>query len=246
MPNEHLLMIVVALGAGAFVKGVTGMGLPLIAIPVLATGLGLPHAISVMTVPIIVTNAWQVWRFRGESSSPNLRFLLPMILAGACGIALGTWVLTRLDERTLSIILGSLLLGYVILRLLRPNMTLRAVSAGYVAAPTGFAAGLLQGSTGLSSPIVVTFIHTMRLSYAPHVYAVSVIFLMLSVAQFPALIVSGILRWVWLIEGVFAMLPILCFMPLGQWVGARISHTTFDRAVLTLIGLMGAKLAVDF
>lgn len=245
MPNELLLMIVVALGAGAFVKGATGMGLPLIAIPVLVTGLGLPHAISVMTIPMIVTNVWQIWRFRGERSSPSLSFLMPMILAGACGIVLGTWVLTRVDDRTLSTALGTLLLSYVVVQLLRPNLTLGPVSVRYAAVPAGLAAGLLQGSTGLSSPVVVTFIHTMRLSYAPHVFAVSIVFLMLSVAQLPALVVSGMLRWGGVLEGAFAMLPIMCFMPLGQWIGARITRSTFDRSVLTLIGLMGLKLALN-
>jgi uncharacterized membrane protein YfcA len=85
----------------------------------------------------------------------------------------------------------------------------------------------------------------MRLSYAPHVFAVSVVFLMLSAIQVPALLVSGILRWDWLLEGLFAMLPVLCLMPIGQWIGSRIARATFDRAVLTLIGVIGVKLALN-
>ncbi len=243
MSYEHLFLIVVALGAGAIAKGATGMGLPLIAVPVLAASLGLPHAISVMTIPLLVTNVWQVWRFRGERSRPELRFVAPMVVGGAVGIALGTWVLTRLDEGVLSTGLGVVLLGYVALRLLRPDTALGSEGGRRAALPAGLAAGILQGSTGLSSPVVVTFIHAMRLGYAPHVFAVSLVFLMLSAAQLPALVVSGILRADWLLEGLFAMLPVLCFMPVGQWVGTRISRTAFDRLILALLALMGCKLA---
>ena len=241
---ENLILIVLALGVGAIAKGATGMGLPLIAMPVLASAFGLPHAISIMTIPLLVTNVWQVWRFRQERTSPSLRFLRPMILGGVIGVATGTWVLIWLDERTLSIALGVILLGYVALRLLRPGMVLEADIGRRAAAPAGLAAGLLQGSTGISSPVVATFIHAMSLGFAPHVFAVSVVFLMLSATQFPALIISGILRWEWLLEGLFALLPILCFMPLGQRLGARISRAAFDRLILGFLAVIGAKLVL--
>jgi uncharacterized membrane protein YfcA len=237
-----LILIVVALGAGAIAKGATGMGLPLIAMPVLASAFGLPHAISIMTIPLLVTNVWQVWRFRGERASPSVRFLWPMILGGAVGVATGTWVLTRLDERSLSMALGTILLAYVAFRLLRPGLVLSTGAGRRAALPVGVAAGLLQGSTGISSPFVATFIHAMSLGYAAHVFAVSAVFLMLSVVQFPALVVSGILRWEWLLEGLFALLPILGFMPVGQRLGARISRAAFDRLILAFLALIGAKL----
>src|SRR5690606_4573999 len=66
MSPESLVLIAVALGAGAIVKGATGMGLPLIAVPALAASFGVPHALAIMTVPILVTNIWQIWRYRAH------------------------------------------------------------------------------------------------------------------------------------------------------------------------------------
>jgi len=54
------LIMGLALAAGAVVKGATGMGLPLIALPVLTSFFGLQHAVGLMTVPLILTNFWQV------------------------------------------------------------------------------------------------------------------------------------------------------------------------------------------
>jgi uncharacterized membrane protein YfcA len=239
---ERLVVITAAVGAGALVKGATGMGLPLVAMPVLVSAFGLPHAISLMIIPIFATNAAQVWRFRRERSDPKVAFLLPMILASLLGVAVGTLALVRLDERILSMALGLLLLGYVALRLLRPGLVLDAAAGQRAAVPAGFAAGVLQGSTGISSPVVVTFIHAMGFGYAPHVFAVSTAFLMMSVAQFPALFVSGVLRAEWLLEGVIAVLPILGLVHVGQRLGSRISRTAFDRLILAFLAFIGLKL----
>ncbi len=245
MEFEHLIVIIAALGAGALVKGATGMGLPLVALPVLASAFGLPHAMSLMIIPACVTNAWQVWRFRKEHSDPKVAFLLPMVLGSALGVVVGTLALVQLDQRVLSMALGLLLLGYVALRLLRPSLVLDAEVGRRAAAPAGFAAGLLQGSMGMPAPVVVTFIHAMGLGFAPHIFAISTAFLMLSMAQFPALTVSGVLRPEWLLESLIAMPPILGLMHLGQRLGARVSRTVFDRLILGFLALLGLKLILD-
>src|SRR6218665_2005080 len=101
-----------ALAAGAVVKGASGMGLPLIALPVLTSVFGLQHAVGLMTIPLIVTNFWQVWRFRSEARQPRLAFMPWFLVGGAVGIVIGTWALTTLPERVLVLSLGLILLVY--------------------------------------------------------------------------------------------------------------------------------------
>ena len=45
MSLESFVVVFVAIGLGAFSKGATGIGLPLIAIPIIAGFLGVEHAI---------------------------------------------------------------------------------------------------------------------------------------------------------------------------------------------------------
>ena len=52
-----LSIIGLGLALGAFVKGLTGMGLPLVAVPFMASFLGAEHAIVVMQIPGLVSNA---------------------------------------------------------------------------------------------------------------------------------------------------------------------------------------------
>ncbi|MDF2799465.1 MAG: sulfite exporter TauE/SafE family protein [Devosia sp.] len=244
MDLQAIFIMFMALAAGAIVKGATGMGLPLIALPVLTSVFGLQHAVGLMAIPLIVTNLWQVWRFRAEARAPRLAFMPWFLVYGALGIAIGTWVLTALPERVLVLALGIILLAYVGLRLLAPHWSLSLPLAKRLAPIAGVGGGTLQGATGISAPIGVTYIHSMNLDRPAHVYAVSAMFLTFSVVQLPSLWIAGIMRPEWLVQGLLALLPILLFMPLGQWASGKLSRKAFDRMILLFLGLIGLKMVI--
>ena len=233
-----------ALAAGAVVKGATGMGLPLVALPVLTTVFGLQHAVGLMTIPLIVTNVWQVWRFRAEARAPRLGFMPWFLVGGAVGIGLGTWALTALPERVLVLSLGVILLVYVALRIATPHWVLSLELARRLGPLAGIGGGTLQGATGISAPIGVTFIHSMNLERAAHVFAVSAMFLTFAVVQLPSLWLAGVMRPEWLLQGLLALIPILVFMPLGQWISGKLSRQAFDRMILVFLGIIGVKMVL--
>jgi uncharacterized membrane protein YfcA len=243
---QSIIIMTLALAAGAVVKGATGMGLPLIALPVLTSAFGLQHAVGLMTIPLIVTNVWQVWRFRAEARSDRLAFMPWFLVAGAVGIAIGTWALTALPERVLVLALGILLLAYVAMRLVKPHWSLSLELAKRLGPVAGTGAGILQGATGISSPIGVTFIHAMNLDRVAHVFAVSAMFLLFSLVQLPSLWIAGVMRAEWLLQGLLALVPILLFMPLGQWLSSRLSRQAFDRMILVFLGVIGLKMVLGF
>jgi uncharacterized membrane protein YfcA len=241
---QSLLIMLVALALGAVVKGATGMGLPLIALPVLTTVFGLQHAVGLMCIPLIFTNAWQVWRFRASRHDDRMAFLPLFLVGGAIGIVLGTWALTSLPERALILTLGVILLVYVALRLVAPHFVVGPVLARRAGPVAGMGGGILQGATGISAPIGVTFIHAMSLDRDTHVFAVSAMFLLYSLVQLPALSIAGVMEPQWLLEGALALIPILIFMPVGQFIAGRLSRRAFDRMILVFLGLIGLKMVL--
>lgn len=242
MDISNYLVMALALAAGAVVKGATGAGLPLIALPVLTTFFGLQHAVGLMVIPLIVTNAWQVWRFRSQARSERMAFLPMFLVAGVLGIALGVWLLATLPERLLVLTLGIILIAYVLLRLFKPHFSLSIGAAKRFGPLAGAGGGILQGATGISAPIGVTFIHSMSMERDAHVFAVSAMFLVYAVTQLPSMWLAGLMRGEWLLQGVFALLPILIFMPLGQAIAGKLSRRAFDRLILTFLGLVGLKM----
>ncbi|WIY53067.1 sulfite exporter TauE/SafE family protein [Devosia sp. YIM 151766] len=241
---ERMAIMGLALAAGALVKGATGMGLPLIALPVLATFFGLHHAVGIMAITQIVTNGMQIWQFRAARREDSMNFLPLFLATGAVGVVLGTWLLRNLPERVLIFSLGVLLLAYFGLKVSRPHLAVSAAMARRAGPAAGFGSGVLQGATGISAPVGVTFIHAMGLDRAAHVYAVSAMFLTLGLVQLPSLIVGGIMQPQWVIEALLAMIPILIFMPVGQALAGKLSRRAFDLMILIFLGLMGLKMVL--
>lgn len=244
MELERLAILGLALAAGAFVKGATGMGLPLIALPVLTSAFGLQHAVGIMAVVQIVTNIAQVWQFRDGAKDVRLQFMPMFLVTCAVGVGFGTWLLGNLPERYLIFSLGIVLLVYFVLKIKNPHFSIAPTVAQKLAPITGVGTGILQGATGISAPVGVTFIHAMGLDRRVHVYAVSAMFLLLGFIHLPALFISGIMKPDWMLEALLALIPIAIFMPLGQRVAGKLSRKAFDRMILIFLGLMGVKMVV--
>ena len=237
---ELILIMALALGAGGVVKGATGMGLPLVATPVLAAFLGVAHAVAILTMPILVTNAWQIWQLRNEMK--GLRFLPPLLVAGAVGVVVGVWVLTAVPERALAVVLAAILFLYIGLRLARPDFLIRERLGYWLAAPAGFVAGVLQGATGLSTPVGVTFIHALRKPRPQHIAAVSMMFLVFVIVHIPSLFYAGIFDGERFVQSSLAILPAAAAMPVGTFLSSRLSQQGFDRLILSLLAIIALQL----
>ncbi|MEM8665280.1 MAG: TSUP family transporter, partial [Pseudomonadota bacterium] len=66
MDVTGLLLASLGLAIGGVLKGATGAGAPLLAVPILAVLYDVPFAVAVLTFPSLLTNAWQAWRFRAD------------------------------------------------------------------------------------------------------------------------------------------------------------------------------------
>ena len=73
----YLFFILIFIAAG-LVKGITGMGLPTVAMGLLSILLPLPVAAALLVIPSLVTNVWQL--FSGPSLIGILRRLWLMML----------------------------------------------------------------------------------------------------------------------------------------------------------------------
>ncbi len=241
MELSELIIIVLAIGLGALIKGITGSGLPQIAIPVMAIFLGVERSVVVMAVPGVVSNAWLMWRHR--ASLRETRDLPMLLVTGVIGAIGGTWLLTALDPRILSGVLAAIIVVYVILRLTTPELELKPSTTRLLSPPVGLAAGVLQGGTGISGPLLTTYLHSYRLPPAVFVVSLVTLFQVFGTTQFVALIGLGLMTKSRLIEGVLALIPMAIALYAGARMAERISRRAFDIAVLVLLVGSAGKLA---
>ena len=237
---ESWLVVALALGLGGFVKGATGMGLPMVAIPLLATAFDLPSALSMLVAPVIVTNLWQAWEFRSHRVATP--FLGLMLAFGFVGVLAGTYLLTSLPRDGVSLLLGAVLVTFVALRITRPPPPI-GVQLGRLLAPAvGFLSGVLQGTTGLASPVSLPYLLAMRLEREAYLFAVSSIFLLFAATQGISLWFVGLMRPDALLAGVAGLVPIAVLMPIGNALGRAMNRRAFDVVTLSLLTIMAATL----
>ena len=156
-----VVIIVVAISVGAFIKGATGGGLPQVAIPVMAPFIGVEHAVVIMALPGIVSNAWLAYHHREEY--PRTRDLPSLVGLSVVGAVVGTVALKSLDGRALSAVLVVVIVAYVVVVLVHPGFHLPARLTRVASPPVGLVGGVLQGSTGISGPLFTTYLHGFQL-----------------------------------------------------------------------------------
>lgn len=240
MSIADLALILCAFGAGGIIKGAVGAGAPLFAIPVMVMLRDVPFAVAVFVLPNIVPNVVQAWQFRRHLT--ERRFALLFALGGGLGAALGTIALARMSSDGLTLIVAVLLLIYVATRLARPQLVLPRRVSLRLSGPIGLVAGGLQGATGLSAPVSLSFMSLTGFPRPAFVATISIFFVALGVAQLPAQIALGVMTPDRFAYSALALLPLFAGMPLGALIGARLSATAFDRIILGILFLLALRL----
>jgi uncharacterized membrane protein YfcA len=228
---------------GAFVKGVTGSGLPMIGIPFMAPFLGVEHAVVVMAIPTTVANAWIVGETRKAAS--GARHLLPLLIMGAAGTVVGTWILVSFDDRWLSLALAGMIIAYALLFLAKPDLHLSRRITNRANAPVGLGSGVLLGATGIAGPVLATYLHAMRMDRATYLFALTGLYGALGLIQIAALIGLGSFTLERLGQGLATLIPMVLALPLGLRVSRRISHRVFELSVLGVLLVIAIKLITD-
>ena len=238
-----IMLGVLGLALGGVLKGATGAGAPILAVPILAMFYDVPLAVAIFTLPNLLSNIWQGWRFRAHQATPVLTW--GFALAGAAGAGVGSAMLVGLPSDTLLLGVAGTVFLYIGFRLLRPDWALDLGLATRLAAPAGFAGGVLQGAVGVSAPVSITFLNATRMHRDAFIATISVFFVAMSLVQIPLLAAWGVLTPLRAVLSAAAILPLIAAMPLGAYLARRLSREIFDRLILALLALIAARLALN-
>ena len=95
------MLAALAFALGGLVNGTVGLGLPTIAIALLATFIGLSEAIAITIIPLVATNLVQV--IQGGSPLALVKRFGVLNATAAIGLWIGTEILWAVDPRWLQI-----------------------------------------------------------------------------------------------------------------------------------------------
>lgn len=240
MSLENLILVFVAFSLGGVLKGATGAGAPFLAVPIMAILVDVQFAVAVFVIPNIVSNTLQIWRYRHDG--PERKFFLTFALAGLIGAGIGTFALAGIDGGILSKTIAIVVFAYVAFRLANPGWTLSWETAQKIVAPIAVIGGFFQGAIGLSAPVSVTFMNAVGLERKQFIFTMSLFFFAMALVQFPTQIALGVMTWERLGYSVLAVAPLLMGMPLGDFLGRRISKASFDKIIIAVLTLLAIRL----
>ncbi|NKB21185.1 MAG: TSUP family transporter [Alphaproteobacteria bacterium] len=240
MTPDSLLIMFIALAAGSLVKGISGLGLPLVAIPVMAGFMEVDRAVAIMVIPGILINVYLLWTYRNHAV--NFASLPLMICVGVVGIIIGAWILSRTPEVYLLSFMGLWLGGYLISMLFKTGIKIPdRVMKHTPAIVVGFA-GIVQGSIGTAGPVLAPYVHSLNLKHPQFLFVVSVLFQIFAIAQLFAFTWFGLLNVERAYQSMLACIPIVIFLPLAVWLAKFISHKAFNVIVVALLIVIEARL----
>ncbi len=237
--------IAIVLGAsvlGAFVKSITGMGYPLIAVPIITLALGIEDAVVIVAFPNLVLNATLCLDARDGRS--EARDLPALVGAGFLGAFVGTFALVNVPEDPLLILLALTIVAFVLNYLRDPGLRIAPETSRRWAPVVGGLAGVMQGAVGVSGPVVATWLHGYRLPKHAYVFSVTAIFGVSGAVQFGLLLAAGKMTGERALVSAMALVAVLTMVPIGTRLRRRLGGPGFDRAVLAVLVVSGLALVV--
>jgi uncharacterized membrane protein YfcA len=239
--TTEFLLVLLVIAVAYTVKGVAGMGGPLLAIPFIAAITNVEYAVVVLSLANMVSNGWLLWEHRSGAKGTGF-VMIPFLVAGTVATIVGTWVLTEFDDRVLSVVIAIVIAAYIWRYLADPQFRLEKDTARRLAAPMGMVGGGLLGATGTAGPLIATYIHSIRMSRPSYIHMMSLTFSVFGIIQLVTLVVLGAFTPERTTQALWAIVPVALMTLIGIRIGRLINQRTFELVVLALLGFAAIRL----
>ncbi len=232
--------VVCSLIVAGLLKGIIGVGMPVVALPLLSLFIDIKSAAMLLSMPLIFGNLPQA--LEGGKTGRCLMQLMPVTLGMIPGLFLGVRVLLALDANVAKIIAGLVLMGVGSVTLLAPKLQLQLQSR--LVLPTGitfgFFGGILGGIAAMPGPLVFIFLLAKGLSGKAFTKEAS-LYLVVSAGLLAILLTaSRQFNWLDVLVSTAAMLPVVLGMYVGQHMRDKIAPETFKKLIAVIAA--GAEL----
>lgn len=236
MPDQLSLiaLVVFAYLLAGLVKGVIGMGLPTVAMGILAAVITPAQAAAILIAPSLATNIWQM--VAGPYLLGLIKRLGGMLIGMFVGAWLGNGILTGANAKPAAVGLGIVLILYSLIGLAKVKFSVPRASEIWLGPLVGVATGVVMAATGVFVIPALPYLQAIGLEKDEMVQALGLHFSVSTVALALVLWDGGAFNFSLGTLSLFAIVPAVVGMYVGQRLRARISPETFR--VFLYIGLL--------
>jgi uncharacterized membrane protein YfcA len=240
MPASIILCIIAVLLVAGMAKGLIGVGMPIVAVPLLNLVVDLPVTVAILSIPLIISNVPQA--LEGDRIGVVLRRLKPVLLGLVAGVVIGVYLLATIRLELLKPLVGAILIVVVTLMLFSPHLVVAPKYENYLGPLAGLVGGILGGLAALAGPFVFIYILALGLSKDRFVQYSSMFLVVASTLLALTLHGFGALGWSDALVSTCAVIPIMVGMRLGTQLRAFVSPPMFRRLILLVVMVSGMHL----
>lgn len=238
-PSSSSLWIAVAVFVVAgLVKGVVGLGLPTVAMALLALVMTPAQAAALLIVPSFVTNLWQCRPVKGLGAM--LRRLGPMQVGVVAGTLGGSWLLGAPAGPWAGLALGLALLAYAGWGLSGARLAIDPSHERWAGPVVGLVTGFITAATGVFVIPAVAYLQALGLDRDRLVQAMGISFTVSTIALAIGLSLDGSFSVTRAGPSLLMLAPALIGMLIGQAIRERLSPAVFRTCMM--VGLAGLGL----
>lgn len=241
MPSWLLVAVAVFVFAG-LVKGVVGLGLPTVAMGLLALRMAPAEAAALLVVPSLFTNVWQMrpWGSLGAT----VKRMGPMQIGICVGTGVGAVLLGAPAGAWANVALGVALIAYAGWALLGAQWRVSAAQEKWLGPVVGAVTGAVTSATGVFVVPAVPYLQALNMQRDALMQAMGLCFTVSTIALALGLAWNGSFSAGDLSWSALLLIPALAGMQAGEWLRTRLSALWFKRCLMVSLLLLGASMVV--
>lgn len=241
MFDGTLVFVALVFVLAGIVKGVIGLGLPTIAMGLLALSMPPVEAAAILLLPSFATNLWQA--LTGPAFAGVLRRLWPMLLAVCIGTWAGLGLMTGTNARFGTALLGTALAIYAVTGLAELRLPSPKAWEPVLSPIVGAVTGLITAATGVFVIPAVPYLQAIVLQKEEFVQSLGLSFTVSTLALAVNIGSEGEIGLAMAAGSLVGLGAASAGMWLGQILRGRLSAAAFRKTFFLGLLVLGIHLA---
>lgn len=229
--------------AGSTVKGVAGIGLPLVAVPLLTVLVNLKTAVTMTTVPIIGSNFIQ--SIQGGRFPHLVKRFWTLLLPLFVEIIVGTRLLVVLPERVLDLIIGVAVISIPLVLHFSPHIRVTRAHERWANPLIGIGSGLLGGISTFYGPPIMLYVFGMRLPKDEFIPTISLMYTVAGIGMLFGIYANRVATLSEIGVAFLMLIPTAIGMWIGRFVRVQLSERRFQQLIVAIYVITGVTFLVD-
>ncbi|GGB96126.1 anion permease [Marinobacterium zhoushanense] len=211
----------------------------LLILPLLMIALPGPEALGVLIPMYIVTDLMAVALYRHNI---NWKVVVELLPASLVGLLLGTWLLSGIDTRIFTPLLGGLILFILGLGLWLDHRPAELMRHPLATSLTGLAGGFISLIANAAGPLFSLYLLQQRLPKAAYISTRAWTFMLINAAKLPLVGSIGLITSDSLRLSLYGLPAMALGAAIGYWLLRRLQLAQFKWLIRFMAGIAAIKL----